>query len=130
MSVLAPRLHRVWRAGRAYRHDAPGVRAAPQWLSDQHFVDLIGIVNLIPGPNSTELAIYLGYQRAGWPGMIIAGACFIGPAMLIVMALAWAYVHFGALPATGWLLYGVLPVVIAIIAWALWGLSRTVVRMS
>jgi len=99
-----------------------------QWISDQHFVDLIGVVNLIPGPNSTELAIYLGYLRAGWPGLIVAGACFIGPAMLIVMALAWAYVRFGALPATGWLLYGVLPVVIAIIARALWGLGRTVVR--
>ncbi len=99
-----------------------------QWISDQRFVDLIGIVNLIPGPNSTELAIYLGYLRAGWPGLIVAGACFIVPAMLIVMALAWAYVQFGALPETGWLLYGVLPVVIAIIVRALWGLGRTVVR--
>ncbi|HEX5159456.1 MAG TPA: chromate efflux transporter [Ktedonobacterales bacterium] len=99
-----------------------------KWISDQHFVDLIGVVNLIPGPNSTEIAIYLGYLRAGWPGLIVAGACFIGPAMLIVMALAWGYVHFGELPATGWLLYGVLPVVIAIIVRALWGLGRTVVR--
>src|SRR5215469_2431579 len=64
------------------------------WMSDERFVDLIGVVNLIPGPNSTELAIYLGYLRAGWPGLIVAGACFIGPAMLIVLALAWAYVTF------------------------------------
>lgn len=98
------------------------------WISDQRFVDLIGIVNLIPGPNSTEIAIYLGYLRAGWPGLIVAGTCFIGPAMVIVLALAWAYVTFGTLPETGWLLYGILPVVIAIIARALWGLGRTVVR--
>lgn len=99
-----------------------------KWISDQRFVDLIGIVNLVPGPNSTEIAIYLGYLRAGWPGLVIAGVCFIGPAMVIVMALAWAYVTFGALPQTAWLLYGILPVVIAIIVQALWGLGRTVVR--
>ena len=99
-----------------------------QWISDRQFIDLIGVVNLIPGPNSTEIAIYLGYLRAGWPGLVIAGACFIGPAMVIVLALAWAYVQFGALPETGWLLYGILPVVIAIIARALWGLARAVVR--
>ncbi|HET8905448.1 MAG TPA: chromate efflux transporter [Ktedonobacterales bacterium] len=99
-----------------------------QWISDQRFVDLIGIVNLIPGPSSTELAIYLGYLRAGVPGLLVAGVCFIGPAMLIVLALAWAYVTFGALPQTAWLLYGIVPVVIAIIAWALWGLGRTVLR--
>jgi chromate transporter len=99
-----------------------------RWISDQRFVDLIGVVNLIPGPNSTEIAIYLGYLRAGWRGLVVAGACFIGPAMVIVMALAWAYVQFGTLPETGWLLYGILPVVIAIIARALWGLGRTVAR--
>lgn len=99
-----------------------------QWISDRRFVDLIGIVNLIPGPSSTELAIYLGYLRAGVPGLLVAGVCFIGPAMLIVLALAWAYVTFGALPQTAWLLYGILPVVIAIIVWALWGLGRTVLR--
>ncbi|HEU5349401.1 MAG TPA: chromate efflux transporter, partial [Ktedonobacterales bacterium] len=98
------------------------------WISDQRFIDLIGIVNLIPGPNSTEIAIYLGYLRAGWPGLIVAGSCFIGPAMVIVMALAWVYVTFGALPQLEWLLYGILPVVIAIIVWALWGLGRTVMR--
>lgn len=69
-----------------------------KWISDQHFVDLMGEVNLIPGPSSTELAIYLGYVRAGWLGLIVGGACFIGPAMLIVLALAWAYVRFGTLP--------------------------------
>src|ERR1051326_1102129 len=62
-----------------------------QWMSDERFVDLIGITNLIPGPSSTELAIYLGYLRAGWPGLLLAGVCFIGPAMLIVLALALGY---------------------------------------
>src|SRR5713226_6159180 len=69
-----------------------------QWISEEQFVDLIGITNLIPGPSSTELAIYLGYLRAGWSGLLLAGGCFIGPAMLIVLALAWAYVTYGALP--------------------------------
>lgn len=100
------------------------------WISDERFLDLMGAVNLIPGPNSTELAIYLGYLRAGWPGLIVAGACFIGPAMLIVLALAWAYVALGTTPAVGWLLYGIKPVVIAIIAMALLGLGRTALRST
>src|SRR6476646_9939184 len=79
------------------------------WLTDQRFVDLFGACNLIPGPSSTELAIMLGYERAGWPALILAGVLFIAPAMLIVLALAWAYVRLGALPATGWLLYGIKP---------------------
>lgn len=99
-----------------------------KWISDQRFADLLGIVNLIPGPSSTELAIYLGYVRAGWLGLAIAGVCFIAPAMLIVLALAWAYVHFGKAPQVGWLLYGIKPVVIAIVAQALYGLSRTILR--
>ncbi|MGZ3678916.1 MAG: chromate efflux transporter [Ktedonobacterales bacterium] len=99
-----------------------------KWIGDQRFADLLGIVNLIPGPSSTELAIYLGYLRAGWPGLIAAGVCFITPAMLIVLALAWAYVRFGSAPQVGWLLYGIKPVVIAIVAQALYGLSRTILR--
>jgi chromate transporter len=99
-----------------------------KWISDQRFVDLLGEVNLIPGPNSTELAIYLGYVRAGWLGLILAGVCFIGPAMLIVLALAWAYVRYGSLPQVDWLFYGIKPVIIAIIAYALWGLCRTVLK--
>jgi len=98
------------------------------WISDERFVDLLGITNLIPGPNSTEMAIYLGYLRAGWPGLLIGGICFIGPAMLIVLALAWAYVSYGSLPQVGWLFYGIKPVVVAIIAQALWGLCRTVLK--
>ncbi len=101
-----------------------------QWLDDHRFADLLGLVNLIPGPSSTELAIYLGYLRGGWPGLLLAGACFILPAMLIVLAFAWAYVTFGSTPAVGWLLYGIKPVVLAIIAQALTGLSRTILRGS
>ncbi len=99
-----------------------------KWVSDEHFVDLISIVNLVPGPNSTELAIYLGYLRAGWLGLIVAGVCFIGPAMLIVLTLAWLYVRFGSLPQITWLSYGIKPVVIAIVAQALIGLCRTTLK--
>lgn len=69
-----------------------------KWLSDQEFLDLVGATNLIPGPNSTEMAIHIGFLRAGWRGLIIGGACFIVPAMLIVLLLAWVYVRFGATP--------------------------------
>src|SRR5256885_6078730 len=99
-----------------------------RWLSEQRFLDLFGAVDLIPGPSSTQLAIYLGYLRAGWPGLFLAGACFIAPAMVIVLTLAWAYVTYQALPQVGWLLYGVKPVVIAIIAQAVVGLGRTALR--
>ncbi len=98
------------------------------WLSDQRFLDLFGAANLIPGPSSTELAIFLGYVRAGWPALILAGVLFIAPAMLMVLAFAWLYVHFGHLPAVGWLLYGIKPVIIAIIAQALYGLGRTALK--
>jgi len=99
-----------------------------QWLSEQDFLDLFGAANLIPGPSSTELAILLGYRRAGWRALILAGVLFILPAMLLVLAFAWAYVRYGTLPAAEHLLYGVKPVVIAIIALALWGLRRTALR--
>jgi len=99
-----------------------------RWLSNQAFLDLVGATNLIPGPNSTEMAIHLGFLRAGWPGLLIGGLCFIMPAMLIVMALAWVYVRFSATPQAGWLLYGVKPVIIAIIVQALWSLGRKAVK--
>lgn len=95
-----------------------------QWLSDQQFLDLIGATNLIPGPNSTEMAIHLGYLRAGWRGLIVAGASFIGPAMLIVLLCSWLYVEYGQLPQAEWILYGVKPVVIAVIIQALWNLGK------
>src|SRR5260370_20028843 len=99
-----------------------------QWVSEERFLDLMGVANLIPGPTSTELAIYLGYVRAGWPGLLLAGVCFIGPAMLIVLALAWAYVTYGALPQVSWLFYGIQPVVVAIITVAVWTLGRTIFK--
>jgi chromate transporter len=95
-----------------------------RWLGEQAFLDLIGATNLIPGPNSTEMAIHLGFLRAGTPGLLAAGACFIGPPMLMVLGAAWAYVRFGYLPQLGWLLYGVKPVVAALVVQALWNLGR------
>ncbi|KRB77334.1 chromate transporter [Nocardioides sp. Root190] len=96
------------------------------WVSDRRFADLMGATNLIPGPNSTELAIHLGHERAGWRGLLLAGLAFILPAALMVTGLAWAYVEHGDTPAIEGILYGVVPVVVAIIAWALFGLGRTV----
>jgi len=98
------------------------------WLSREKFLDLLGASNLIPGPSSSELAIYIGYQRAGFAGLLVAGGCFILPAFVMVSVFAWAYVRFGHLPAISALLYGVKPVVIAVILQALWGLSRTAVK--
>jgi chromate transporter len=95
------------------------------WVDDQRFLDLVGATNLIPGPNSTELAIHLGYDRARWRGLLLAGACFILPAALMVLALAWAYVEYGETPAFDGLLYGIRPVVVAVIVHALLGLLRT-----
>ena len=95
------------------------------WLTRDEFLDLLGATNLIPGPNSTELAIHIGRRQAGWPGLLVAGVSFILPAMIIVTALAWAYVRYGSLPQMEALLYGVKPVIIAIVLQALWGLGRT-----
>ncbi len=99
-----------------------------KWLSEEEFLDLLGATNLIPGPNSTEMAIHLSFLRAGWPGLVAGGVSFIAPAMLIVGVFAWAYVRFGTLPEAEWLLYGVKPVVIAIILGALWKLGQTAVK--
>jgi chromate transporter len=99
-----------------------------KWLSREQFLDLLGASNLIPGPSSSELAIHIGYLLAGWPGLLVAGICFILPAALMVCGLAWAYVCFGNLPATSAVLYGVKPLVIAVILQALWGLGKTAVK--
>jgi len=98
------------------------------WLDDQGFLDTYGATNLIPGPNSTEMALHIGYLRAGWRGLVTAGVCFIGPAMLLVLALSWVYVRFGTTPTAAWLLYGVKPVVIAIIAQALIKLGQKALK--
>ena len=99
-----------------------------KWLTDQEFLDLIGATNLIPGPNSTEMAIHIGYLRAGWKGLIAAGICFIMPAMAIVLLLSWAYIQFGTMPHTQWLMYGIKPVVIAVIIQALWNLGKKALK--
>jgi chromate transporter len=99
-----------------------------QWLSDAYFLDLVGATNLIPGPNSTEMVIHVGYLRAGWRGLLLAGTLFILPAATIVLTLGWAYVQYGATPAGEALLYGIKPVVIAVVAQALWGLGSTALK--
>lgn len=99
-----------------------------KWLTDQEFLDLVGATNLIPGPNSTEMAIHIGFLRAGWKGLIAGGVCFVLPAMLIVLLLAWVYVRFGTAAQAQWLLYGIKPAVIAIILQALWSLGKKAVK--
>ncbi|MGH2402188.1 MAG: chromate efflux transporter [Candidatus Limnocylindria bacterium] len=96
-----------------------------RWLTDAQMVDLVGITNLIPGPNSTEMAMHVGRQRAGGAGLVVAGLAFILPAASIVLALAWAYVSYGSTPTGEALLYGVTPVIIAIVAAALVVFART-----
>lgn len=93
-----------------------------RWLSDQRFLDLLGATNVIPGPASTELAIHIGYERRGWAGLVVAGVAFIVPALIITALCGWAYVTNGALPAASWLLYGVKPVIVAVVVQAIWSL--------
>jgi chromate transporter len=104
------------------------VVAKRKWLDEQQFLDLLGASNLIPGPTSTELAIYLGYTRAGRLGLLLAGTLFILPAMLMVLAFAWAYVQFGGTPQANALLYGIKPVILAVIVQAIYGLLRVAIK--
>lgn len=101
-----------------------------RWLTRETFLDLLGATNLIPGPNSTEMAIHIGHQRAGWTGLIVAGVCFILPAACITLAFAWAYVHLGSLPRAGGFLSGVKPVIIAVVVQALWRLGQSALRTT
>jgi chromate transporter len=98
------------------------------WVTQEEFLDFLGATNLIPGPNSTEMAIHIGRRRAGRLGLIVAGSCFILPAALIVGILAWAYVRYGRLPEAEGFLYGVKPVVLAIILQAVWRLGRSALK--
>ena len=95
-----------------------------QWLTREDYLDLIGATNLIPGPNSTEIAIHIGYIHAGLLGLIVAGVCFILPAVLVTAAFAWVYVQFGKLPQVAPLLYGIKPAILAIIFGAMWRLGK------
>jgi chromate transporter len=99
-----------------------------RWLTREQFLDMLGATNLIPGPNSTEMAIHVGLHRAGLPGLAVAGLSFILPAALITLLVAWAYVRFGTLPQVGAFLYGAKPAIIVVVAQALWRLGRTALR--
>jgi len=95
-----------------------------KWLDEQQFLDLMGATNLIPGPNSTQMAIHMGLERAGWRGMIISGSCFILPSAILVTILTWLYVQYGTTSQAEWLFYGIKPVIIAIVLQALYLLGR------
>ncbi len=99
-----------------------------KWVSREHFLDLIGATNLIPGPNSTEMTMHLGYERGGWTGLFISGSCFIVPAAVLTGILAWFYVTYGALPQVEPFLYGIKPAVIAVILGAVWKLGKKAVK--
>jgi chromate transporter len=98
------------------------------WLSREDFLDRVGAVNLLPGPSSTEMAIYLGEMRGGIPGLLIAGAMFIVPSALMMVALAWIYVRYGSMPQIAGLLWGVKPVIVALVAQAVWSLAKTALK--
>lgn len=101
-----------------------------RWVSPERFLDMLGAANLIPGPSSTELAILVGYEQAGWLGLVVGGVCFILPAALMVTVLAWAYVRFGTIPQIAGILYGIKPVVIAVVVQALSGLAPKAIKRS
>jgi chromate transporter len=98
------------------------------WLTREELLDLVGAAGLIPGPSSTEVALYIGYRRAGWRGLVLGGLCFILPAALMVTAIGWAYVRFGRLPAVAGVLYGIKAVIIAVVAQALVAFGRTAIK--
>jgi chromate transporter len=99
-----------------------------QWLTHEDFLDMISACNLIPGPNSTEMAIHIGHRRAGLIGLLVAGFAFIVPAVLITMVCGWAYVTFGRMPQASGVLYGVKPVIIALVLQAIWRLAQSALR--
>jgi chromate transporter len=99
-----------------------------RWMTHGEFLDLLGATNLIPGPNSTEMAIHIGHRQAGWKGLVVTGTSFVLPAVLIVMGFAWVYVRYGSIPEVRGVLYGVKPVIIAIVLQALWSLGRAAVK--
>lgn len=95
-----------------------------KWLTEETFFDYLGIANLVPGPNATEMVILIGFKYAGWLGLVVAGVAYILPAMLIVLGLAWGYVQFGSLPEFTGILFGIKPVVVAILISAIWGMLK------
>ena len=101
-----------------------------KWMTQEHFLDLMGATNLIPGPNSTEMTMHCGHERAGWKGLFVAGACFIFPAVVITACLAWLYVKYGQLPAVEPFIYGIKPAVIAIILMAAYRLGKKAIKTT
>ena len=99
-----------------------------KWMTEEHFLDLMGVTNLIPGPNSTEMTMHCGHERAGWKGLFIAGICFIFPAVLITCIFAWLYAEYGQLPNAQKYIYGIKPAVIVIIAMAAYKLGRKAIK--
>lgn len=101
-----------------------------KWISSEHFLDLIGATNLIPGPNSTEMTMHCGHERAGWKGLIVAGVCFIFPAVIITGIIAWAYQRYGTLPEVQPFIYGIKPAIIAIIVALMISLGRKAIKTT
>lgn len=101
-----------------------------QWISPEHFLDLVGATNLIPGPNSTEMTMHCGHERAGWKGLVVAGACFIVPAVIITGVIAWAYQRYGSLPEVRPFLYGIKPAIIAVIVALMISLGRKALKST
>ncbi|HEU0164113.1 MAG TPA: chromate efflux transporter, partial [Thermomicrobiales bacterium] len=99
-----------------------------KWLTEQEYLDLLGVTNLIPGPNSTEMVMHVGYRRGGWPGLVLAGSAFILPAASITLVFAWLYVEAGTTTQGEWILKGIKPVVLAVVLQAVWNLGLTAVK--
>lgn len=99
-----------------------------KWMSHQHFLDLVGATNLIPGPNSTEMTMHIGHERAGWKGLILAGCCFIIPAVIITTIFAWTYQLYGHLPAVQPFIYGIKPAIISVIVVTMIALGRKALK--
>lgn len=101
-----------------------------KWLTEQHFLDLIGATNLIPGPNSTEMAIHIGHEKGGWKGLVVAGLCFILPAVFITVIFAWLYKQYGQIPEVQPFVYGIKPAIIAIILGAIFPLAKKSIKST
>ncbi|HEX6181872.1 MAG TPA: chromate efflux transporter, partial [Chitinophagaceae bacterium] len=99
-----------------------------KWMTAEHFLDLVGATNLVPGPNSTEMTMHIGHERAGWKGLIVAGVCFIVPAVILTGVIAWAYQLYGQLPQVQRFIYGIKPAVIAVVVSSMIGLGRKALK--
>ncbi|TNF73066.1 MAG: chromate transporter, partial [Acidobacteria bacterium] len=104
------------------------VVARRRWMSREHFLDLVGATNLIPGPNSTEMMMHVGYERHGWAGLVTAGSLFVLPAALISGFGAWLYVRYGSLPELSPLLFGIKPAILVVILAAVWRLGKSAIK--